>query len=166
MRTVIAVTESGSWTKKKALSTVTLSFEDRFRRRIRMTDDNGDPFMLNLPDATQLNDGDGLMLKGGGIIAVKAAPEKVCDAFAHSPLDTARIAWHIGNRHIPVQVLPNGGLRIQDDHVIAHMLTHLGAKVIHHIAPFSPESGAYGDHGSGHAHVKTESINASAHSNN
>jgi urease accessory protein len=68
----------------------------------------------------------------------------------------ARFAWHIGNRHAPVQVLSDGSLRIRDDHVLVAMLEGLGASVVRRRAPFSPEPGAYArnghDKGHGHGH--------------
>ena len=84
-----------------------------------------------------------------------AADEDVCDIACPSPKSLARIAWHLGNRHLPVQVI-TGGLRIRDDHVIVEMLRGLGAAVTQRRAPFDAEGGAYakshGHHHHGHAH--------------
>ena len=118
-----------------------------------MTDDAGQTFLLDLPEATLLSDGDGLALDSGGIIRVTAAEEPVCDIIGKSPAHAARLAWHIGNRHTPVQVVDDITLRILDDHVLVHMLEGLGATVIHHDTPFAPEHGAYFDTGAGgHGH--------------
>ena len=156
MRRAMAVKAGGSWTAD-AVQSVTLAFDERHRRRIRMTDDGGTPFLLDLADAVQLSDGDGLMLDDGGVIEVRAAPEPVADIQCRDANMTARIAWHLGNRHTPLQVLANGGLRIADDHVMVAMARGLGATVSCTCAPFQPEAGAYaarhGDQpGHGHDH--------------
>ena len=117
-----------------------------------MADENGEPFLLDLRRPTLLNDGDGLILDGNGIIRVRAAAEAVADVRGKTPADTARLAWHIGNRHTPMQVLPGGRLRIRDDHVIVTMLEGLGGTVTHRQAPFSPEPGAYARADDGHGH--------------
>jgi len=146
----IDVKPSGTWSGDSARS-ITLPFEDRHRRRIRMTDDAGSGFLLDLPDAVLLVGGDGLVLEDGGMITVLAAPEPVADIHCDDQVMAARIAWHIGNRHTPVQVLDDGTLRIHDDHVMVHMVEGLGAQVTRHKAPFEPEGGAYAS-GHGHSH--------------
>lgn len=142
MQRAIDVKLSGTWTAVVSGS-VTLTFEDRHRRRIRMTDDNGEPFLLDLAHAVQLSDGDGLVLENGDIILVRAAEERVVDLSCDTAVDTLRLAWHIGNRHTPVQVLSDGTLRIIDDHVLTQMAEGLGAKAVPRTAPFQPEGGAY-----------------------
>jgi urease accessory protein len=102
------------WTDDPA-ATVTLAFDDRHRRRIRMSDDSGGEFLLNLADAVLLSDGDGLLLDDGGIIAVRAAEEPVADIQCRDVAHGVRVAWHIGNRHTAIQVLDGGRLRISDD---------------------------------------------------
>ena len=149
MQRAINVKPSGTW-DTSAIATVTLPFEERHRRRIRMTDDEGKPFLLDLPDAVLLGHGDGLELDDGGLIAVQAAAEPVADIHCTDDAMAARIAWHIGNRHTPLQVLDGGRLRIHDDHVMVRMVEGLGAKVTRRVAPFEPEGGAYA---SGHGHV-------------
>lgn len=134
---------------------MTLDYEDRYRRRIRLHDDDGTPFLLDLDEATRLAEGDALVVADGGFIRVCAAAEPVDDVRCGSLGDTARMAWHIGNRHVPVQVLEDGVLRIRHDHVIADMARQLGAEVEHKNAPFAPEPGAYAPangHGHGHEH--------------
>lgn len=132
------------------VATVTLSFADRHRRRIVLRDDAGEDFLLDLPTATHLSDGDGLALEGGGVILVRAAEEEVADVTCAAPDDLVRLAWHIGNRHMPAQVLP-GALRVPADHVLIEMLEGLGATVTRRTAPFQPEGGAYsGRHGHHH----------------
>ena len=147
MRKAIERIEKQSWSADDQVATVTLSFNDRHRRRIRMIDDQGEAFLLDLPEAEHLHDGDGLRLDTGGIVRVQSATEAVLDINCHDAVRTARIAWHIGNRHIPLQVLGDGLLRIRADHVLADMLRGLGAVVTEHDAAFSPEPGAYATEG-------------------
>lgn len=148
MRRATSVIRAGQGADAPA-ATVTLAFADRHRRRIRLTDDTGEPFLLDLPDATRLGHGDDLVLEDGGHIRIAAAVEAVADITGTDPAHTARIAWHIGNRHTPVQVLDDATLRIADDHVLVAMAEGLGATVLRHQAPFAPEPGAYA---SGHDH--------------
>lgn len=147
MRRATQIHRSGHWPEAEAVGTVTLAMDQRHRRRFRMTDDDGLVFLLDLAETALLDDGDGLALDGGGIIRVAAADEPVCDIIAQSPAHAARLAWHIGNRHTPLQVLDDVTLRILDDHVLVHMLEGLGASVRKRRAPFTPEPGAYS-----HAH--------------
>lgn len=160
MRRAIAVVPQGSWSSSEAVATITLAYHDRHRRRVRMTADDGGDFLLDLPQAAALRDGDGLSIEGGGYIGVRAATEAVADIFCSFPDLTARIAWHIGNRHVPLQIVASGILRILDDHVLVDMVRGLGARVACHRAPFLPEAGAYahGDdrhYGSGHDHGRS-----------
>lgn len=150
-RRATQVLEAGAWPASDAVATVTLAFDDRHRRRVRLVDDAGEAFLLDLDDATRMGDGDGLRLETGGIVHVRAADEDVFDVRCDDPRDTARMAWHIGNRHLPTQVLEDGGLRIRADHVIAQMLVRLGAEVEAKAASFNPEPGAY-DEGAGHGY--------------
>ena len=129
---------------------VTLAYDDRHRRRLRLATDDGAPFLLDLPEARVLRDGDLLLLDDDRLLLVRAAPEAVLDIHAPDALALARIAWHLGNRHTPAQILDGSTLRIRADHVLEHLLTdHLGARVIPTTAPFDPEGGAYGH---GHEH--------------
>ena len=159
MRRAIRVIAETEWTRQDVKGTVTLSFEDRFRRRVRLIDDAGEAFMLDLAQATRFEDGDGLALDGGGVLVVRAALQDVVDAAGLDTQHTARLAWHIGNRHTPVEVLKNGQLRIQYDHVLAHMLEGLGATLDRKTAPFVPEPGAY----DGHGVAQTDEIEGAAH---
>ena len=133
--------------------TVTLAHGDRHRRRVRLTTDAGTPFLLDLPETRVLRDGDLLRLDDGRLIAVRAAAEPVLEVTASSPADLARLAWHLGNRHTPVQVLDEGLLRLAPDHVLEAMLRGLGGFVTRTTAPFAPEGGAYahGGHAATHA---------------
>ncbi len=156
MRRAARVLADGTWKADQQVGTVTLAHFDRHRRRILLADDAGGDFLLDLDDAVSLVHGDGLALDGGGVIKVVAANEDVADIGAEEPAHLARLAWHLGNRHLAVQVLASGGLRIAWDHVIAVMIEGLGGKVERRRAPFQPEGGAYGAHGhaasDGHRH--------------
>ena len=140
------------------LGTVTLSFSDRFRRRIRLSLDDGQPFMLDLREVTQLDHG-GALLVAGEEIDVRAAVEAVIEVRSEDPARLVRWAWHLGNRHLPVEFIGTTGLRIAADAVIADMLQGLGAAPVFTEAPFAPEGGAYGggptyghDHSHRHSH--------------
>lgn len=145
MRRAIAVHRRGAWREKEALDTITLAYLDRHRRRIRLVADSGEAFLLDLPAAHHLVDGDGLELDGGGYLRVRAAPEPVLEIEAAEPADLLRIAWHLGNRHLPLQVAGHR-LRIRADHVIAEMVMGLGARITCLEAPFDPVTGAYHEH--------------------
>jgi urease accessory protein len=133
-----------------AFDSVTLAYDDRHRRRVVLRTGGRLAFLLDLPQAAILRDGDRLVLEDGRRILVRAAEEDVLEVRGSDPTALARIAWHLGNRHTPTQILP-GALRIRVDHVLEHMLRHLGAEVSHARAPFDPEGGAYG-HGHDHDH--------------
>ncbi|MEJ0026280.1 MAG: urease accessory protein UreE [Rhizomicrobium sp.] len=150
MRRATKILPAGSW--QKSVGVVKLAFDDRYRRRITLTDTAGEAFLLDLDKPRTLQHGEGLALEGGGVIQVVAADEPVADIHTHSVAEAARIAWHIGNRHIPVQVLKDGSLRIRDDHVLVEMIEGLGAHVHRHSAPFAPESGAYSVESTAHHH--------------
>ena len=142
MRRATAVRPRGHWPEDGSADTVTLAFLDRHRRRIRLVGDSGEAFLLDLPRAQRLADGDGLALEGGGFVRVRAAAEAVIDIAAEDASGLMRIAWHLGNRHLPMQVL-DGKLRLRDDHVIAAMVEGLGGRVSRLQAPFDPDLGAY-----------------------
>jgi len=151
MRRAIAVHTRGHWPEEAAVDTVTLPYLDRHRRRIRLVADSGAPFLLDLPRAQHLTEGDGLEFDNGSYIRVSAAAEPVIEIAADSPAELLRIAWHIGNRHLPLQVA-DGGLRLRADHVIAAMVEGLGGHITRLDAPFDPEIGAYAGGVHGHDH--------------
>jgi urease accessory protein len=142
MRRAIAVRARGDWTEASAIDTVTLAYLDRHRRRIRLVADSGEAYLLHLAHAHHLFEGDGLELEGGGYLRVVAAPEPVIEITAADRACLLRIAWHLGNRHLPLQI-SGERLRIRADHVIAEMVTGLGGLIIQLEAPFDPEIGAY-----------------------
>jgi len=130
---------------------VTLAAEDRHRRRLVMTGEAGTRFLLDLPQAAMLRDGDGLVLDDGSIVRVVGKREPLVEIAAASAAARLRIAWHIGNRHVDVQVVGDR-LRIRRDHVLEAMLVSLGAQLTPIEAPFDPEPGAYA-HGPDDGHV-------------
>jgi urease accessory protein len=142
MRRAIAVHQRGAWPEEAALDTVTLAYVDRHRRRIRLVAGSGQAFLLDLPRAHHLVEGEGLELEGGGYIRVRAAVEPVIEIEAEDHAALLRIAWHLGNRHLPLQVAGDR-LRIRADHVVAEMVAGLGGRLTALHAPFDPEIGAY-----------------------
>ena len=128
--------------------TVVLGFDDRHRRRMAMSGTRGLEFLLDLENAIALRGGDALVLEDGRLIEVVAAPEPLVEIRCNDPRHLVRVAWHLGNRHLPTQLTAKG-LRIRRDHVIEAMVKGLGARVIEIEAPFDPEGGAYA--GGGHA---------------
>jgi len=137
------------WTQAPA-DTVVLDFDGRHRRRMAMTGTRGLEFLLDLENATVLRGGDALVLDDNRLIEVVAAPEPLAEIRGSDPQHLVRVAWHLGNRHLPTQIMPKG-LRIRRDHVIEAMVKGLGARVIEIEAPFDPEGGAYA--GGGHGYV-------------
>ena len=135
------------WSEAPA-DTVVLDFDDRHRRRMAMTGTRGLAFLLDLENAVALRGGDALVLDDDRLIEVVAAPEPLAEIRCNDPHHLVRVAWHLGNRHLPTQIMPKG-LRIRRDHVIETMVKGLGARVIEIEAPFDPEGGAYA--GGGHA---------------
>lgn len=142
--------DAGDWPAEAAVSVVTLAYDDRHRRRLRLTTDAGEAILLDLERATLLRDGDGLRLEDDRWVRVAAAPEGVVDVHGTTARETARLAWHLGNRHLPVQILEDGGIRFRYDHVIEAMVQGLGGTTVRQDAPFTPEGGAY--EGGGHHH--------------
>jgi urease accessory protein len=137
------------WSEAPA-DTVVLDFDDRHRRRMTMTGTRGLAFLLDLEKAVALRGGDALVLEDGRLIEVVAAPESLAEVRCNNPEHLVRVAWHLGNRHLPTQIMTKG-LRIRRDHVIEAMVTGLGARVMEIEAPFDPEGGAYAEPSHAHA---------------
>jgi urease accessory protein len=153
---------AGTWDATREVDCVLLDYDRRFRRRILLTTEGAKEVLLDLPQAVRLRHGDGILLDDGGIVRVVARAEALLDIHAHTDADLVRIAWHLGNRHLPVQLLRDH-IRIRADHVIEDMVELLGGHVEHVEAPFDPEAGAYAgghhhhhhdddDHGHEHHH--------------
>jgi urease accessory protein len=138
------------WAEAPADSVV-LDFDDRHRRRMAMTGTRGLEFLLDLENAVALRGGDALVLEDGRLVEVVSAPEPLLEIRGADPHHLIRVAWHLGNRHLPTQIMAKG-LRIRRDHVIEAMVKGLGARVVEIEAPFDPEGGAYAGTGHGHAH--------------
>jgi urease accessory protein len=136
-----SVRPAGSWAGEPA-DTIVLDYEDRYRRRIAMTGVRGLAFLLDLPEAVMLRGGDGLALEDGRIVEVVAAPESLAEIRGADTAALVRIAWHLGNRHLPTELMKKS-LRIRRDHVIEDMARRLGATIVEIEAPFNPEGGAY-----------------------
>jgi len=143
-----SVIRAGRW-GGAASDHVVLGYDDRHRRRLAMQGERGLTFLLDLAEATVLHQGDGLVLNDGRMIEVRAKPEPLLVVRASDPHRLARLAWHLGNRHVPAAIEPDRIL-IRPDHVIAEMLAGLGAEITAEEAPFDPEPGAY-------AHVAVQS---------
>ena len=125
-----------------------LPFGDRSKSRLRAALDNGTEAALFLPRGTVLRGGDLLVAEDGTFVEVQAAPESVLQVTATDPLALMRAAYHLGNRHTPVEV-GRDYLRLEYDPVLADMLTRLGVQIERAERPFEPEAGAYGG---GHKH--------------
>ena len=131
---------------------VTLNYDNRYRRRIVLKTDGGEDFLLDLAKTTELRSGDLIELEDGRFIEVKAASEKLMKATSNEPLLILKAAWHIGNRHLSCEIQMDN-LILRFDHVILHMLENLGLTLEVIIQPFNPEGGAYGDtRTTGHQH--------------
>lgn len=145
------VLPNGSWPAASACDRIALDYDERHRRRMSYVAEAGTAFLLDLPRVTVMQHGDGLQLDDGRVIAVVAAPEQLVEITAPDAATLVRLAWHIGNRHLPAQLLVDRIL-IRYDHVIVDMLHGLGATTHERHAPFTPESGAYAhSHGDGSA---------------
>jgi urease accessory protein len=143
---------AGEWLATLQSGTVTLIYADRCRRRVRLMDDAGAPFLLDLARPARLADGDGLVLADGTVIRVIAKPEPLLEAIAIDARHLARLAWHIGNRHVAAEIVDQTRLRIAHDSVLEQMLRGLGAETRTVTAPFHPEGGAYASLATGHPH--------------
>jgi len=146
---------SPAWPADAATDSLTLDFDARHRRRLRLTSARGEHILLDLPKTVAMADGDGLRLEDGRWLRVTAAAEALLEVRCAGPEALARIAWHLGNRHLPSQI-GDGVIRIRPDHVIEAMLVQLGASVERVEAPFQPEGGAYAGHGDGRGHHHRE----------
>jgi urease accessory protein len=145
---------AGHWPKENASGSLTLDFDARHRRRIRVTADQGEDVLFDLPKAVAMSDGDGLQLDDGRWLKIQAAFEPIVEVRHKDPNQLVRLAWHLGNRHLPADI-GNQVLRIRPDHVIEDMLRGFGADLVRLQAPFQPEGGAYGH---SHSHDYDEGV--------
>jgi urease accessory protein len=151
MHRAFAVKPAATWDPALAVDSVMLDADERHRRRIVLTGQGGTVFLLDLPRPVMLKDGDGLVLEDSTVVKVVGRPESLIAISAASAEELARLAWHIGNRHIDMQIIGNE-LRIRRDHVLEDMLRRLGARLTPLNAAFYPEGGAYDEREDGGAH--------------
>jgi urease accessory protein len=142
---------AGHWPQERAAGALTLDFDGRHRRRLRLTTDQGEDVLLDLPKAVAMGEGDALQLDDGRLLKVRAAAEPIVEVRHKEPDQLMRLAWHLGNRHLPTEIRDQM-LRIRPDAVIEAMLHGFGAELVKVRAPFQPEGGAYGGHGHHHDH--------------
>ncbi len=136
--------------------TVILGYAARSGEPASVTSVKGNAIDIYVPGAPRLRTDDLLMLDDGSLVEVVAAPEPLLEARAADVSALARLAWHLGDRHVAVQLLPNR-IRVQREAAVEALLSALGAKVTPIDAPFEPEGGAYApqpahDHGHHHDH--------------
>ena len=157
MNEIIQLTRKGEATGEAGLS-VTLTLDQRQRSRLRATLDDGREVGILLPRGTTLRDGDRLFSADGLAVRVRAAPESLSRVDCADPLGLARAAYHLGNRHVALQIEP-GRLYYLHDHVLDDLVRGLGLAVGTERRPFEPEPGAYSGLGpSGHrAHAHHDS---------
>jgi urease accessory protein len=154
MLRAMEVVAAGCWQPPPA-ATVHLDYDQRRRRRTALTCASGLEFLLDLARPQLLRSGDGLRLEDGRIVAVEAAAERLLEITCADARALARIAWHLGNRHLAAEI-GTGAIHIREDHVIADMARGLGAAVRPIARAFSPEGGAYaGEGAAGHGHHHT-----------
>ena len=128
--------------------TLELTAEERTRSRYRFPADDKQMVCLRLPRGTVLQDGDILQDDNNNFIKIIAKPEPVLTVTAQNHLDLIKAAYHLGNRHVQLEITPNY-LRLSPDSVLRQMLENLGLQVSEDNLPFQPETGAYGHH---HSH--------------
>lgn len=140
-------------TRTVAPVTLTLDYDSRIKSRIRVTLDNGIDAGIFLERGMVLKQGDILSSQTGDMVMIQAANEAVSTVYAKGKQELLLACYHLGNRHVSLEI-SNDRLRYQQDHVLDEMVQYLGLTVVHEIAPFSPESGAY--QGGGHHHGNGE----------
>ncbi len=149
MQRATHIAREGAWPTTEAVGVVTLDYDMRQRRRIRLECDAVGPLLLDLERPAGLRDGDALQLDDGGWVAVHAAPEALMEIKALDRRLLVRVVWHLGNRHCPAEIAENC-VTIRHDHVMADMARGLGATVTLVQRPFHPEGGAYDTDGHRH----------------
>ena len=140
----------------KRAATVELDWDVRQKSRFDATDSTGRALGIFLPRGTVVRGGDVLVAEDGSLIKVLAAPQPVlvittCSEHG-SPFDLTRAAYHLGNRHVPIELRPDH-LKIEPDHVLADMLRAMHLTVRESTEAFEPEGGAYSTNGHGHSHA-------------
>ena len=157
MLRVVRVLGSSASEGARRIDSVILGADERRIQTAQLTGVNGTIIMLMLPEPVHLRMGDALELDDGSLVEVVVAPEPLIEVRGNDLTHLARLAWHLGDRHVPVQVLANR-LRLRRDPALETMLGALGARLTAIEAPFDPEGGAYAqatpehDHHHGHDH--------------
>lgn len=149
MTRATSVTTAGHRHDRPVVDTVLLDYAQRSAGKIAVTGVKGGSFEIDLHQPARLRTDDLLVLDDGGLVEVVAAAEPLIEARAADIAGLSRLAWHLGDRHVPAQLLPNR-IRVRRDSAIETLLAQLGAKVTPIDAPFEPEGGAYAtahDHG-------------------
>ena len=138
---------------RRRAATVELDWDTRQKSRFEATDSQGRRLGVFLPRGSVVRGGDVLVAEDGSLVVVQAAPQPVLEVRASEPFDLLRAAYHLGNRHVPLELQPEV-LRLEPDHVLAQMLRQRGLQVAEAQAAFEPEAGAYaaGGHAQGHGH--------------
>ena len=159
--TTLIPATAGIHTEKTETFSLTLPYERRIISRQRVTLDDGTDAGLFLTRGTVLHEGDHLQAESGEITRIKAADETVSSLYCDDPLLLARACYHLGNRHVPLQINTDM-IRYQNDHVMDDMLNGLCLHVTVESAPFEPEPGAYGG-GHSHSHAHDDHEHAHQH---
>jgi len=155
MRRAVRVIRKGSFAAGGDEDRIILDFDERYRRRAMLFTENRRAVLLNLDEVTHMRDGDALVLTDDSLLLIRAKREPLLEITAPEPVRLIVIAWHLGNRHLPVQ-FERSALRIRADDVIAQMVRGLGGEVCALSAPFDPEGGAYGHAEAEHARLMDE----------
>ncbi|MGB9368092.1 MAG: urease accessory protein UreE [Xanthobacteraceae bacterium] len=154
MLRVVRVVHSAS-SSARQIDSIILKPDERRLQTGHFTGVNGTQIGAMLPEPVLLRNGDALELDDGSIVDVVIEPEPLIEIRGHDLTHLARLAWHLGDRHVPVEIFPNR-LRMRPDGALEAMLTRLGARLTPIEAPFDPEGGAYAHdphHGHDHDHA-------------
>ncbi len=145
---------AGSWDPSNESDRIVADHDQRHRRRLLLCTQSGRELLIDLARAQHLRDGDAIACDDGRLVRIVSMPERLLEITAETPDALLRLAWHLGNRHLPT-TLSAEKLLIRADHVIADMVRGLGGSVREVLAPFDPETGAYdapAAHHHGHDH--------------
>jgi urease accessory protein len=146
------VVDAGHRHGRAIVDTVILDYEQRAAGKASATGINGTSVDIELEQPTRLRTDDLIVLDDGNLVEVVAAAEPLIEARAADLAGLMRLAWHLGDRHLPVEVLTNR-IRVKQDPAIETLLRSLGARLVMIEAPFEPEGGAYTSHAHGHDHT-------------
>ena len=161
MKIFTQITDTDAVMDLTQAETVELSFDDRKRGRLKITTQTGAEAGIQIERGQVLRDGTILTNEQGDLLQIKALPEQVSTARVKDPTLFARGCYHLGNRHVPLQI-GEGFLRYQEDYVLDDMLHGLGIHVTHEQATFEPENGAYAP-GTGHHHHHGDDVHGHSH---